>query len=93
MYKPDEQCGEHLLLSQLLPVQTTEQFAIILVELPGPHIKQYRVFVVKTFPAGTSGVWVLQSTVTALSKSNVINELVVMHLVCFGPTGALSGLM
>ena len=69
------------------------QLAMIRVLLPGPHIRQYLVFVVNTLPLGTSGVCVLQLTVTAFSKSNDSSVLVVMHFVCFGPTGADKGLM
>lgn len=47
---------ETIPLSQLLPVHSIVQFAIIRVLFPGPHIKQYFVLVVKTLPLGTSGV-------------------------------------
>ena len=76
-----------------LPVQSMVQVATTRVELPGPHIRQYRVFVVNMFPLGTSGVWVLQLTTTARLRSNDSTVAVTMHLVCLGPTGALSGLM
>jgi hypothetical protein len=85
--------GQYIPLSQLLPVHSIVQLAIMRVLLPGPHIRQYFVFVVKILPLGTSGVCVLQLTVTAFSKSNASSVLVVMHFVCFGPTGPFRGLM
>ena len=79
--------------SQLLPVHSIVQLAMMRVLFPGPHIRQYFVFVVKTLPLGTSGVCVLQLTVIAFSRSKASRVLVVMHFVCFGPTGPLSGLI
>src|SRR5690242_9507223 len=80
-------------LSQLLPLHSTVKVMISRVLLPGPHIMQYRVLVRKMLPLGTSGVCVLQFTLTALSRSYCSSVISMLHLVCLGPTGAESGLV
>lgn len=75
-------------LSQLLPVHSIWQFIIIRVALPGAHMKQNFVFVVKTLPLGTSGVWVVAVTEIDRSRSMKSRVSVMMHLQDLGPIEA-----
>jgi hypothetical protein len=60
------------------------QFIWMRVALPSAHVRQYFVFVLKTLPLGTSGVWVEIVTETAFSRSRVSRVSVEIHFVCFG---------
>ena len=66
---------------------------MIRVPLFGPHMKQYRLLVLKASPLGTLGVCVVTVTDTAFSRSNASRCSVMMHLVDFGPMDEFSGLM
>lgn len=90
----DEDRGDgNIPFSQLLPVHSIVQFICRRVLLFSAHVRQYFVLVVKILPEGTSGVEVDMVTDTAFSKSKQSRFSVMMHFVCLGPIGALSGLM
>lgn len=63
------------------------------VALFSAHVRQYLVLTTKMLPLGTSGFCVLMLMLTAFSKSRCSSCSVTMHLVCFGPIDADSGLI
>ncbi|KAH6607740.1 hypothetical protein Trco_004053 [Trichoderma cornu-damae] len=63
------------------------------VALFSAHERQYLVLTRNMLPLGTSGFCVATLTLAAFSKSRLSTVSVTMHLVCFGPMGALRGLI